>query len=155
YAVATLIPPVAFLELRPSGDFALRGEMIMTAKLGRGAFLALLTAAAIAGCSDSGSKTTILGSGSGDLNNPDNVPNASTIAQHNPAADPGAFSNNGQDFIRMKSAYTSAVAGVSSGSSSNAADDTAVILFTTTDVTSGFDRLYATHFENGSFPPPV
>src|SRR5262245_58981123 len=127
----------------------------MTGNLGRGAFLALLTAAAIAGCSDSKGGTTILGSGSGDLNSPDNVPNASTIAQNNLADDTGAFSNNGQNFVQMKCAYNSAVAGVSSGASANAADDTAVILFKTNDAVSGFDRLYATHFENGSFTAPV
>jgi hypothetical protein len=123
--------------------------------MGRGAFFALLTAAAIAGCSSKGSSTTINGGTSGDLNNPNNVPNASSIAQNNLADDTGAFSNNGQDFFRMKSVYNSAVAGVSSGANANAADDTAVLLFLTNDVKSGFDRLYATHFENGSFTPPV
>lgn len=129
----------------------------MTGKLGRGAFFALLTAAAIAGCSKSGGGSTILGGGNpGDLGNPDNVPNASTISQNNLADDTGAFSNNGQTFLGFKCAYNSSPASVSSSSaSSNAADGTAMILFTTRDGASNADRLYATHFEGGSFTVPV
>jgi hypothetical protein len=125
--------------------------------MGRGAFFALLTAAAIAGCSKSSSSSTILGGGgSADLNNPANVPNASSIAQNNLADDTGGFSNNGQSFIFMKCAYNSSVAGVSSGSNGKAADDSAMILFLTNDTNGGpHDRLYATHFERGSFSPPV
>jgi hypothetical protein len=128
----------------------------MRGKLGRGAFFALLTAAAIAGCSKSQPGITVIGGSSGDLNNPANVPNASTIAQNNLADDTGAFSNNGQTFLGMKCAYNSAVAGVSSGANGNAADDSAMILFLTNDAGGGsHDRLYATHFEHGNFTVPV
>jgi hypothetical protein len=128
----------------------------MTGKFGRGAFFALLTAAAIAGCSNSKkSSGGIVVGNPGDLNNPDNVPQMSSIATHNLADDTGAFSNNGQQFLNAVMTFNSSVGAVSSGSAASANDGSGIMLFTTNDATGNHGRLYATHYENGTFTPPT
>jgi len=128
----------------------------MTGKFGRGAFVAFLTAAAIAGCSSSKKSSGGFSvNNPGDLGNPANLSGASSIADNNLADDTGAFSNNGQNYIGLKCAYNSAGSVSSSTGGSSGADGTAIVLFTTNDVASGADHLYATYFESGKFTPPV
>jgi hypothetical protein len=127
----------------------------------RAVFVGILVTAAIAGCNRNPSPNppVTIGGPSGDLGNPDNVPNASSIAQNNLADDTGAFSNNGQNLIDLKVVYNSPAAvgtTTTTSTSTGPSDDTAIVLFTTHDPT-GNGRLYASHFELGSqdFTPPV
>lgn len=127
----------------------------MLKKFGWGAGVALLSAAAIAGCGSKSKGSTIINSGGGDLSNQDQVP-FSSIAQNNLAIDGNAFSNNGQSFQNLKVVFNN-VAIVSSGSTGG--DGSAMVVFSTTDNnTTGFNnvqRIWASHFDGNGFTPPV
>lgn len=121
----------------------------MLTKMRIGAAFAL-TAAAIIGCG-SDKKTTVAGGTNTELNS-NEFGAASSISQNNLAQDKGGFSENNQNWVVSQCRFN--VKQPTSDSNNSSADGSAMIVFATADNATGFQRIYASHFNGSDFTPP-
>lgn len=138
-------------------------------KFGWGATsLALLSAAAMVGCSKSKGSTIItLGGGGGDINDGSST-SFGAISLNNLSQDGAGFSHNGQTIgegsvrVVFNEGQVGNVSSSGGGANVQFGDGSAIVAFITNDSTNSStntsysgERLYLSHFDGNGFTPPV